>query len=117
MDIGALKPVDRDVEGIVEMMLDVTHYHQSLTTERLLGGMIPVSHRASGMYRIRVGAWRGDSTGTKSGGRRARLIRVSLRRYRAVPKVNSDHVFGNPTVRALAYAKPDFSKRLCHGNQ
>src|SRR5580692_3800471 len=36
MDIGGLKPADRHVEGIVEMMLDATrHYDQPLTTERL----------------------------------------------------------------------------------
>src|ERR1017187_7286952 len=36
MDIGALKPADRNVEGIVEMMLDATrHYEQPLTDERL----------------------------------------------------------------------------------
>ena len=36
MDIGALKPADRHVEGIVEMMLDATrHYDQPLTAERL----------------------------------------------------------------------------------
>src|ERR1700752_3888059 len=36
MDIGALKPADRDVEGVVEMVLDATrHYDQPLTKERL----------------------------------------------------------------------------------
>src|ERR1700690_122276 len=36
LDIGALKPADRDVEGIVEMMLDATRsYDQPLTAERL----------------------------------------------------------------------------------
>src|SRR5437764_11200960 len=36
IDIGALKPADRNVEGIVEMMLDATrHYDQPLTDERL----------------------------------------------------------------------------------
>src|SRR5271167_5268760 len=36
MDIGALTPADRDVDGIVEMMLDATgRYHQPLTADRL----------------------------------------------------------------------------------
>src|ERR1700682_1483160 len=36
IDIGALKPADRHVEGVVEMMLDATrHYDQPLTAERL----------------------------------------------------------------------------------
>jgi Fic family protein len=38
IDIGALKPRDRQVEGVVEMMLDATgHYDQPLTSERLFG--------------------------------------------------------------------------------
>src|ERR1700730_11122902 len=36
IDLGALKPADRDVEGVVEMMLDAAgQYDQPLTTERL----------------------------------------------------------------------------------
>jgi hypothetical protein len=36
MDIGGLQAVDRDVEGVVEMMLDATgNYSQPLTQERL----------------------------------------------------------------------------------
>src|SRR5579862_6248562 len=36
MDFGALKPADRHIEGVVEMMLDATHYYdQRLTAERL----------------------------------------------------------------------------------
>src|ERR1039458_6640992 len=36
MDIGALKAADRDVEGVVEMMLDATrNYRQPLTAARL----------------------------------------------------------------------------------
>src|SRR5882724_10911958 len=38
MDIGALKPADRHIEGVVEMMLDATrHYDKPLTAERLFG--------------------------------------------------------------------------------
>ena len=65
MDIGALKPADRNVEGIVEMMLDATrHYDQPLTAERLFSwhaSIFPTGH--SGMTKIRAGAWRDDSTG------------------------------------------------------
>ena len=36
MDIGGLRAADRNVEGVVEMMLDATrHYDQPLTAERL----------------------------------------------------------------------------------
>ena len=65
MDLGALKPSDRNVEGIVEMMLDATrHYDQPLTAERLFAwqaSLFPTGR--SGMNRIRAGAWRDDSTG------------------------------------------------------
>ena len=65
MDIGALKPADRNVEGVVEMMLDATRqYDQPLTADRLFAwhaSMFPTGH--SGMTRIRAGAWREDSTG------------------------------------------------------
>lgn len=38
MDVGGLVPADRNVEGIVEMMLDATtNYAQPLTADRLFG--------------------------------------------------------------------------------
>ena len=37
LDIGALTPADRHVEGIVEMMLDAQKYRDPLTEERLFG--------------------------------------------------------------------------------
>ena len=65
IDIGALKPADRNVEGIVEMMLDATrNYQQPLTAERLFGwhaSLFPAGR--SGMRKIRSGAWRDDRTG------------------------------------------------------
>jgi Fic family protein len=65
VDIGALKPADRHVEGVVEMMLDATrHYDQPLSDERLFAwhaALFPIGR--SGMRKIRVGAWRDDSTG------------------------------------------------------
>ena len=65
MDIGAIKPADRNVEGVVEMMLDATrHYDQPLTAERLFAwhdSLFPTGR--SGMTRIRAGAWRDDSSG------------------------------------------------------
>ncbi|MGA2185583.1 MAG: Fic family protein [Bryobacteraceae bacterium] len=65
IDIGGLKPADRNVEGVVEMMLDATrHYDRPLTEERLFGwhaSLFPSGR--SGMSRIRVGAWRDDHTG------------------------------------------------------
>jgi len=65
MDIGALTPADRNVEGIVELMLDATRkYDQPLTAERLFSwhaALFPTGR--SGMTKITVGAWRDDRTG------------------------------------------------------
>ncbi|MDA0742673.1 MAG: Fic family protein [Proteobacteria bacterium] len=60
MDVVGLVPADRDVEGVVEMMLDATqNYAQPLTADRLFGwhaALFPTGR--SGMSRINVGAWR-----------------------------------------------------------
>ncbi len=65
MDIGGLVPADRDVEGVVEMMLDATtNYAQSLTADRLFGwhaALFPLGR--SGLQKITVGNWRDDSSG------------------------------------------------------
>jgi len=65
IDIGGLKPVDRDVEGVVEMMLDATrNYAEPLTEERLFawhGSLFPTGR--SGLKRVVTGAWRTDSGG------------------------------------------------------
>ena len=65
IDIGALTPADRNVEGVVEMMLDATRkFTEPLTVERLFGwhaSLFPTGR--SGMTRIKVGAWRDDTTG------------------------------------------------------
>lgn len=65
IDIGALKPADRDVEGIVEILLDATRqYKEPLTAERLFGwhaALFPTGH--SGITRITVGAWRTNEHG------------------------------------------------------
>lgn len=65
MDIGALTPADRHVEGVVEMMLDATQrYAEPLTGERLFAwhaALFPTGR--SGMSPITVGAWRTDQSG------------------------------------------------------
>jgi Fic family protein len=65
IDVGALKPADRNVEGVVEMMLDATRRHdQPLTPERLFGwqaSLFPTGR--SGMTKIITGAWRNDDPG------------------------------------------------------
>lgn len=63
MEVGGLVPVDRNVEGVVEMMLDATsNFAAPLTEERLFAwhaSLFPTGR--SGMTRIRVGCWRDDN--------------------------------------------------------
>jgi Fic family protein len=65
MDISGLIPSDRNVDGVVEMMLDATqHNKQPLPAERLFGwhaALFPGGH--SGLHKITVGIWRKDETG------------------------------------------------------
>lgn len=69
MDILGLVPSDRDVDGIVEMMLDATQKYQiPLTAERLFdwhAALFPTGR--SGMYKISVGQWRMGSVQVVSG--------------------------------------------------
>ena len=64
LDAGGVIPASRDVEGVVEMMLDATqHHYRELTAERLFGwhaSLFPTGR--SGMRRIVVGAWRPVAT-------------------------------------------------------
>lgn len=65
MEIAGLPNASRDVEGVVEMMLDATQkYQDPLTKERMCGwhaALFPTGR--SGMYKIAVGEWRNDKTG------------------------------------------------------
>jgi len=60
IDMAGSVPAGRDVEGVVELMLDATQrYGEVLSTERLFGwhaALFPTGR--SGMYRITVGDWR-----------------------------------------------------------
>ena len=65
LDIGALAPVDRHVEGVVEMVLDATtQFNAPITRERLFAwhaALFPTGY--SGLARINVGRWRDDAGG------------------------------------------------------
>jgi len=65
VDIGALAPVDRHVDGVVDMVLDATaNCHATLTRERLFGwhaALFPTGY--AGLARITVGGWRNDANG------------------------------------------------------
>lgn len=60
LDVGGLVPANRNVEGVVEMMLDATqNYLKPLTEDRLFGwhSALFLSGR-SGLYKIEVGGYR-----------------------------------------------------------
>lgn len=65
MDVGALIPSDRYVDGVVEMMLDATEkFAAPLTQARLFrwhAALFPTGH--SGMFKISVAAYRNDKSG------------------------------------------------------
>ena len=63
LDVGGLPSADRNVEGIVELMLDATqNYAEPLTDERLFGwyaALFPTGR--SGRYGVTVGRYRTDT--------------------------------------------------------
>ena len=65
LDVAGLPKPGREVEGVVEMMLDATrNFDRPLTAERLFGwhaALFPTGR--SGMRRITVGAWRTAEAG------------------------------------------------------
>ncbi len=64
IEVSGLPPAGREVDGVVEMMLDATqHYSNPLTADRLFGwhaALFPTAR--SGLRRITVGAWRPAET-------------------------------------------------------
>jgi Fic family protein len=65
MDVGGAEPIDRHVEGAVEMMIDATkNYEEPLTASRLVGwhaALFPTGR--SGLRKVAVGGWRHDGQG------------------------------------------------------
>ncbi len=65
MDVAGLVSSDRNVDGVVEMLLDATQlYENKLTKERLFNwhsSLFPTGK--NGMYKLTVGNWRDDSQG------------------------------------------------------
>lgn len=65
MEIAGSVESDRNVDGVVEMMLDATqNCYSPLTSERLFdwhSALFPTGR--TGMYKITVGDWRKDTTG------------------------------------------------------
>jgi Fic family protein len=65
MDVAGLVSSDRNVDGVVEMLLDATQlYEKKLTKERLFNWHSSLfTTGRNGMYKLTVGNWRDDSKG------------------------------------------------------
>ena len=65
IDIGGEAPVSRNIDGVVDMMLDATqNYNKPMTKDRLIGwhaALFPTGY--SGLYKIKVGQYRDDEFG------------------------------------------------------
>ncbi len=65
IDVGGLMRVDRQVDGVVDMVLDATQkFADALTAQHLFSwhsALFPTGR--SGMTKIRVGKWRNDEVG------------------------------------------------------
>lgn len=66
---AGLRPADRAVDGLVQVLLDATrNYEAALTAERLYGwhaALFPSGH--SGLHKITIGAWRASPMQVVSG--------------------------------------------------
>ena len=65
IDIPGIIPSDKNVDGVVDLMLDATqNFNKPLTADRLFGwhhSLFPTGR--SGLYTITAGGWRNDSAG------------------------------------------------------
>jgi Fic family protein len=103
VDIGAVAPVDRHVEGVVEMVLDATSRSaDALTAGRLFGwhaALFPTGY--SGLSQIAIGQWRDDADGPMqvvSGPVERRKVHYEAPGAKALPA---------ETVRFLAWANAE----------
>jgi Fic family protein len=65
IEVAGLVPAHRNVEGIVEIMLDASQkFNDALSKDRLVGwhaALFPTGR--SGLHKIKTGSWRDDSSG------------------------------------------------------
>lgn len=103
VDIGAVAPVDRHVEGVVEMVLDATSRAASpLTAERLFGwhaALFPTGY--SGMNRLTVGQWRDVAAGPMQ------VVSGPVRRRKVHFQAPPADVLPAETARCLAWANEE----------
>ncbi len=92
MDIAALDVIDKNIEGVVEMILDATQkFDQLLTKERLLGWHTTLfPNGRSGFAKIRVGSWRTGPVQVVSG-----RVGKEILHFEAPPAERVDHEMGH----------------------
>jgi len=97
VDIGAVAPVDRHVDGVVDMVLDATlNSDKPLTAERLFGwhaALFPTGY--SGLNKIITGQWRDDADGPMqvvSGPVGRRKVHFEAPPAHALPKETADFI-------------------------
>ncbi len=88
MDVAAVITTDKNIEGVVDMMLDATQkFDQPLTKERLFSwhaSLFPTGR--SGFTKIKVGAWRTGSVQVVSGQMGKEIVH-----FEAPPAERVDH--------------------------
>jgi Fic family protein len=103
VDIGALAPTDRHVDGVVDMVLDATtRCHEPLSAQRLWGwhaALFPTGF--GGLHRIRVGQWRNDAGGPMQ------VVSGSLGRERVHFQAPPAEGLDAETANFLAWANAD----------
>ncbi len=109
IEIAGALPAERDVEGIVEMMLDATQrYDAPLTDERLFNwhaALFPTGR--SGMYKIKTAAWRDDVMQVTSGAMGKETVHFEAPSASKVPSEMTfflewieDHIDLDPVLKA-----------------
>lgn len=97
LDIGAVAPVDRHVDGVVDMVLDATlNSDKPLSAERLFGwhaALFPTGY--FGLNKIITGQWRDDADGPMqvvSGPVGRRKVHFEAPPAHALPKETADFI-------------------------
>jgi Fic family protein len=87
IEIAGTVKAERDVEGVVEMMLDATQrYAEPVTAERLQGwhaALFPTGY--SGIHKIKVGGWRDAEMQVTSGNMGKEIVHFEAPAPRKVP--------------------------------
>lgn len=106
LETGGTVAAERDVEGVVEMMLDATqNFAKSLSDERLFAwhsALFPTGR--SGMRKIVVGAWRNDADGPMQ------VVSGPVGKERVHYEAPAAHVLEKETSAFLAWANDSSDK-------